>query len=327
MNHVMLMQRCLELAKKGRGKTGSNPLVGSVIVRDDTIIGQGWYEGGDHAERIAIKNCDQEIEQGDRLYVNLEPCCHTGKTPPCTDLILESGIGTVIFGMQDPDQRVAGKGIEQLRAQGVEVIGPVLRAECERLNRGYISVRTKNRPYIILKKAQTGDGKVANDDGSKLCITSDEQNTWSHSHLRSKVDAILVGVGTVLIDDPQLTIRLNKKVDQNMRQPNAVILDPHLRIPLDANVVREGTVIVRDSAETGKQAEEKSLADKGARVITIPRREDHFDFEALWEALDAEEDLSLSSILVEGGPKTWATFQKAGLVDEEITLIGNEGRG
>ncbi len=301
MNHNPFIHHCLELANKGRGQVGSNPLVGAVLVRGEEITAEGFYAGGDHAERELFKKFDQEIQQEDVLYVNLEPCCHTGQTPPCTDLIIEKGIKTVVYGMQDPDERVAGQGIYQLIDRGVTVIGPIERAACERLNRGYISLRTNSKPFITIKKAQTLDGRVANDDGSKLCITTDAQNEWSHTHLRSTHDAILVGVQTVITDNPLLTNRITN------HQPYKIILDPELRIPRDATLIDDRTIII-----TQKESEEIGEA----KVITVPMIDDHFDWDALWNALP-----NVSSILVEGGSKTWETFTKAHLIDEEVILV------
>lgn len=292
-----------------------NPLVGAVLVRDGSVVSEGWYRGvgSDHAEVDMIKKLDQVFQPTDRLYVNLEPCNHTGKTPPCTEAIIKAGITHVVIGMVDPDERVAGQGIAALRAAGVTVTGPVCRAECERLNRGYVSLRTKGRPYITLKRAQTREGSIANPDGSKLCITSQEQNTWSHTYLRTTHDAILVGVQTVITDDPLLSIRHTK----NTNQPCRIILDPHLRTPLDAKVVREGTIIVRDDAEESK---ERQLRQKGAEVLSVPMVNNHFDWDELWSHLPTTH-YPPSSILVEGGPKTWAAFEQAGLVDEYVTLV------
>ena len=321
MNHEHFMHHCLQLAQKGRGMVGGNPMVGSVLVRDGEVIAEGWYQGkgSDHAERMVL----DAVSTSDILYVNLEPCCHTGNTPPCTDAIIKTGITTVVYGMQDPDARVAGQGIEQLIDNGITVIGPVLRVQCERLNRGYISLRTKNRPYITLKRAQTRDGKVANTDGTKLCITSQEQNTWSHTHLRSTHDAILVGVQTVVTDDPLLTTRnTNCKLQIANCNPIRIILDPNLRIPLEAKVVGEGTIIVKEAKEAkeDKEAKEEKLKEKGCTVLSIPVINNHFDWNALWEILSTLNS-QLSTILVEGGPKTWEAFKASNLIDEEVILI------
>ncbi|MCB9808654.1 bifunctional diaminohydroxyphosphoribosylaminopyrimidine deaminase/5-amino-6-(5-phosphoribosylamino)uracil reductase RibD [Candidatus Peribacteria bacterium] len=334
MNHEWYMHRCLKLAQQGRGLVGGNPLVGAVLVREDQIISEGYYRGAgtDHAEVDAIKHFVAASQwDAATLYVNLEPCNHQGETPPCTRAIIESGIKHVIVGMVDPDERVAGKGIAALREAGITVEGPVCRAECERLNRGYISLRTKGRPYITLKKAQTVDGRVANADGSKLCITSPDQNTWSHTYLRATYDAILIGVGTVITDNPQLTIRYtNHESPITNHQLVKIILDPHLRIPLDAKVVGEGTIVVKEAkeAEDSEEAKEKKLREKGATVIAVPMVDNHFDWTQLWNTLSALSSQpclagrQVSALLVEGGPTTWDAFKKAGLVDEEIILIG-----
>jgi diaminohydroxyphosphoribosylaminopyrimidine deaminase/5-amino-6-(5-phosphoribosylamino)uracil reductase len=209
--------------------------------------------------------------------------------------------------MMDPDERVSGQGKHQLIDSGVQVTGPVLRSQCERLNRGYISLRTKNRPYITLKRAQTFEGNVANADGSTLSITSQNQNKWSHANLRATHDAILVGVQTVIADDPQLTNRISTY------QPIKIILDPDLRIPRDAKLIDNRTIII-----TQKDAE--PIGD--AKVITVPIIDNHFDWDVLWNQFSTFH-FPLSTILVEGGPKTWDAFWKASLVDEEVILIGS----
>ncbi len=333
MLHEEAMMRCLTLAEQGRAHVGINPLVGAVLVRDGKVIAEALYRGPgtDHAERSLIKNCDQIIQQEDIIYINLEPCCHTGATPPCTDIIIEKGIKRVAIGMVDPDSRVAGKGIAALRASGVEVIGPVLRAQCERLNRGYISLRTKGRPFITLKKAQTPDGKIAHEDGSRMCITSKEQNAWAHTHLRAKHDAILVGVQTVITDDPMLTARIPSSSSSSSPNPNPrrIILDPDLRIPLGAKVIGARTIVVtKDAGGSGDargsrgsgDAKERSLIARGVEVLHIPLAGDHFDWDALWKQFSIFNlQFSISSILVEGGPRTWDAFRKARLVDDAVS--------
>lgn len=309
MDHEVFMRQCLALAAQGRGMTGINPLVGSVLVRDGTVLNTGYYSGygNIHSERQLLEKFDHKIDSKDILYVNLEPCGHTGMTPPCTDIIIEKGIRNVVFGMVDPDSRVSGKGIEILRKAGVNVVGPVLRAECEYFNRGYISLRTRNRPWIILKQALAKDGSVANPDGSPKKITSKEQDAWVHEELRAKVDAILVGVGTVLRDDPQLTVRTNKKVVQPWR----LVLDPNKRMPPRSKVLGERTMVL--------------TADD------IPVKNGRFVWEDLWKVLTAAKDgrssddhfFGIASILVEGGPKTWEAFRSAGFVDEEVLLVGH----
>lgn len=324
------MRRCLELASQSRGKVGNGALVGSVLVREGTVIAEGFYSGyGNlHSERDLLNKFDQEIRSNDVLYVNLEPCCHQGKTPPCSDILLEKGVKTIVFGMVDPDSRVSGKGIGILRSKGVNVLGPVLRAKCERFNRGFVSLRTRGRPWITLKKAQTRDGKIANPDGSPLKITSEEQDRWSHTFLRGESDAILVGVQTVIHDDPQL----NKRLDQNKSMNSGIntyriILDKSLKTPVDSKVVtdddRNRTIIVT-SQESLQTPQAQELQKRGVIVWSCPLNGDQFDLAVLVKDLGtpAGEFHGIGSILVEGGEKTWKAFKKAGLVDEEITLIG-----
>jgi diaminohydroxyphosphoribosylaminopyrimidine deaminase / 5-amino-6-(5-phosphoribosylamino)uracil reductase len=310
MNHEHFIHQCIALAEKGRGLVGSNPLVGSVLVRGDSVIAEGSYmgQGTPHAERQLLENYDGDITPDDVLYVNLEPCCHQGSTPPCTDIIIQKGIQTVVVGMKDPDARVAGQGTKALRDAGIKIIGPVLPDRCRRLNKGFVSLRENSRPYITLKRAQTKQGVTANADGTKLCITSEKQNIWSHTHLRTTHDAILVGVQTVITDDPDLTIRLNKDTKKSFPQPTPIILDPDFRIPRDAIILREGTVVV-----TTKDPEECN----GATVLQVPLIDGEFDLENLWNQLPL-----VSSILVEGGEKTWDAFRNAGMFDEEVVLVG-----
>lgn len=323
--HEQCIRRCLELAASARGKTGINPMVGAVLVREGKIIAEGFYEwfGKPHAERHLLENSDLKISSSDILYVNLEPCSHEGMTPPCTNYLINKGLKIVVYGMQDPDARVTGKGIAALRKAGVEVIGPVLRTECEWLNRGFISLRMKGRPWITLKRAQTMSGKTSSQAG-RLRITSPEQDLWAHENLRAETDAILVGVETVIRDQPLLTTRNpSKKSEQNYR----IILDPSLRIPLDARVVRdsykEKTIVITEISKLKtKNAEE--LLERGVRVLGVKTEKGKFVWEDLWKALiaPAEGFHGISSILVEGGARTWEEFQKAGVVDEEVILIG-----
>lgn len=329
------MQRCLELAERGRGLTGINPLVGSVLVREGVVIAEGWHAGygQDHAERMLIKKFDQKILPDDILYVNLEPCCHHGKTPPCTDFIQKSEIKTVVYGMKDPNLQVAGQGISQLRDHGITVKGPVLPELSGRLNKGYVSLQEKGRPYITLKRAQLRSGEIAHCDGSPLTITSKQQNEWSHVHLRATHDAIAVGVGTVVTDDPQLTARYgeksrytNKKVDQTLWQPVRLILNSQLTVPLSASLLNtelaSGTIIIAGSHASTDYEEE--LLERGVRILRIPVREGVFDWNILWSMLTTPEGdfYGISSILVEGGRKTWDIFTSSGFKDEEVLLIG-----
>ncbi len=328
------MHRCLELASLGRGHVGNGALVGAVLVRDEKIIAEGYHSeyGKTHAERELLQKFDQEIRSSDILYVNLEPCCHQGKTPPCTDIILERGIKHVVYGMLDPDPRVAGQGIKTLEAAGVHCEASTERALCEKLNRGFISVRRKNRPWITLKSARTPSGEVAKIDGKPLKITSAAQDVWTHTFLRAASDAILVGVQTIINDDPILDSRLaegsnmNTKVEQY--QPYRIVLDPHLRVQEDAKVCtgasRERTIIITCSHTSIDQEKQKRIESKGVRIVSIEMRDGMFDWQALWGVCltPAVSFHGLTSILVEGGKRTWDLFKGARIMDEEVVLVG-----
>lgn len=324
MNHTDAMRRCLDLAALGRRTVGNGALVGSVLVRDGKIIAEGYHRGFGlaHAERDLLESFAGDIKPDDVLYVNLEPCCHHGKTPPCTDSIIERGIKHVVIGMIDPDSRVAGEGINVLKKHGVTVEGPILATECEWLNRGFISVRTKQRPWITLKSARMADGRIANDDGSPLAITSPEQNKWSHEFLRARHDAIVVGVQTVINDDPVLDARLSDRPDYH---PWRIVLDPHGRTPHTSKIVSDeyasSTILVVDP-EHMKNVD--VLRKNGVHVRIVVSANGEFVWEELWRVLlGVEGDFhGVTSILVEGGTRTWGIFKRAGMMDMEICLLG-----
>lgn len=330
MNDVFFMHRCIELAAQGRGLVGNGALVGAVLVREGKIIAEGWHRGFGqvHAERDLLEHFDQELYSTDVLCVNLEPCCHHGKTPPCTDILLERGVQRVVIGMVDPDPRVAGQGIALLKAKGVEVLGPVERARCEWVNRGFVSVRTSGRPWITLKRAQTREGLIANTDGSPLKITSQEQDDWSHTFLRCEHDAILVGVQTIVKDDPVLNTRFDQK--KRGYQPWRIIFDPHLRIPAHAKVLRDGwrskTIVITGAFHTAEvQRRKEEGEEQGVTIFPVPIKEASFAWEELWNILfTPQEDFhGITSILVEGGRKTGELFRSAGMYDEDISLTGS----
>lgn len=340
--HAYFLRHCLTLANRGRGKTGINPMVGAVLVREGVIIAEGFHEGFGkvHAELHLLQNFEQKIRSTDTLYVNLEPCCHTKKkTPPCAQLLIERGIKRVVYGMLDPNPAVAGKGIDLLNKNSIQTFGPVLEQECKRLNRGFVSVMTKKRPWITLKSAMTADGKFAKTDRSRLKITSSEQDRWSHQFLRGRHDAILVGVGTVIADDPQLTMRIPPSPSRPasagpgggaedgglgyLQQPLRIILDPFLRTPQASRIVRRGTIIVAGDGVSKDIIREFTVA--GIRIIQLPKEGKLFAWNELWKIMTTPDTdfHGISSILVEGGPKTWELFRRSQMVDEEVVLVGN----
>ncbi len=330
------LHRCLELAARGRGRVGNGAMVGAVLVRRGEVIAEGWHRGFGmvHAERDLLQRFTDTVCEDDVLYVNLEPCCHHGKTPPCTDVLLERGVKTVVYGMGDPDSRVAGKGRTVLESRGVRVIGPALRAQCEWFNRGYVSVRTKGRPWITLKRAITMDGRIAKTDGSPLAITSPEQNAWSHRYGRALMDAIIVGSGTVISDNPYLTVRyfdsaLNKKEKSEHKNYHyRIVLDAGLRTPEDANIVMDdhrAMTILLTAEENVFSQKTKRLEANDVRVFGVAMDVfGMFQWESLWKALLTPRDgyMGITSLLLEGGETTWRVFRECGCIDEELTLIG-----
>lgn len=321
MNDEFFLRRCLDLAAKGRGLTGINPMVGALLVRDGSVIAEGVHEafGKAHAERQLLEKFDQEMRSTDTLYVNLEPCVHTNKkTPPCAQFLVERGVKRVVYGMKDPNPDVSGKGIEYLNKNGVQTFGPILEQECKRFNRGFLSLQTKGRPWITLKQAVTSDGRHCNADRSFLKITDEEQDEWSHRFLRARHDAILVGVGTVVIDNPRLTTRLVEGPPPLTR----IILDRTLRTPPSASAVgRETIIIVGEGVAAEKR---KPFEEAGARVLQVASVSRGFVWADLWKALAVPvgDFHGIASVLVEGGGETWSAFRSAGLLDEEVTLVG-----
>ena len=317
--HEPFLQRCLELAQQGRGKTGTNPMVGAVLVRNKKIIAEGFHEayGKHHAELQLMEKFDQKISSKDTLYVNLEPCCHElKKTPPCAQMLVKKGLKNIVIGMKDPNPEVSGKGIELLRNNGVNVeLCPGMMADCLRLNRGFVSLMTKGRPWVTIKQARTAEGETTKPDGSTLKITDAAQDEWSHRMLRARHDAILVGVGTVLKDNPALTIRSLENPPNLYR----IILDPDFKMSPDARVACDGTIVV-----TSRREKAQILESKGVRILEVPVSGGAFDWSEFWQTLAVPEGEyhGISSILVEAGKRTWDIFTKAKMVDEEVVLRG-----
>lgn len=329
MSHDSFIRRTLELAEKGRGKTGTNPMVGAVLVRDGKIIAEGFHEafGKSHAERQLLEKFDQKIDSKDILYVNLEPCCHEKKkTPPCAQMLIEKGIKNVVIGMVDPNPAVAGKGIDLLRLSGVMVeIASGMTADCLRLNRGYVSLITKGRPWVVMQQARTPDGEFAGPDGTFLKITTPEQDRWTHEFLRAKCDAVLIGIGTALMDNPRLTIRHLPASYQPLR----IIIDSRLRMPLEANLVSDEyaantMLIIKPGLPDAVRAVIPELMKRGVRVMEVAHTETGIDFSALWKALTTplEGFHGISSILFEGGQQMWKAFRAEKCIDEEAVLVG-----
>lgn len=334
------MARAIELARCGRGWTNPNPMVGAVIVKEGRIIGEGYHAryGGLHAERNAFAALTEPAE-GATLYVTLEPCCHYGKTPPCTQAILEHGIHRVVVGSGDPNPLVAGKGIRQLRQAGIVVDEGVMKEECDRLNAVFFHYIITKTPYVVMKYAMTADGKIATKTGESKWITGEKARA-AVQEMRHECMGIMVGIGTVLADDPLLNVRLEKK-----KSPVRIICDSRLRIPLESRICRTAetyrTIIAcgsledehnrddkRDNRDDKKNIdvkenlEKKKKAEKlktmGIEVISCPDEQGRVDIGKLMHILGEQ---GIDSILLEGGGELNDSVLRAGMVQEVRVFI------
>ena len=308
------MKMALELAQKGMGFTAPNPMVGAVIVKNGRIIGQGYHRkyGGLHAEREALAACTEEPE-GASIYVTLEPCCHYGKQPPCVNAILEAGIRRVIIGSSDPNPLVAGKGIRILKDHGIEVTENILKEECDKLNEAFFYYIQDKKPYVVMKYAMTMDGKIAAYTGESKWVTGEAARIHVQEQ-RLKYTGIMVGVGTVLADDPMLTCRL-----ENSRNPVRIICDSHLRTPLTSKIVRTAKTIPTILASSSKDQQKiKNYEELGCQVLYVPEKNGHIDLNRLMEILGATK---IDSILLEGGGSlNWSALE-CGIVQKVQTYI------
>lgn len=302
------MRRAVELAKLGIGKVNPNPLVGAVIVKEGRIIGEGYHAkyGELHAERHAFSRLTEEAE-GAEMYVTLEPCCHYGKQPPCTQAIIEHGIKKVFVGSDDPNALVAGKGVQALREAGVEVVTQVMKEECDALNPVFFHFITTKTPYVLMKYAMTMDGKIACDTGKSQWITGEE----ARSHVQETRDAlmgIMVGIQTIISDNPRLTCRI-----PGGRNPIRIICDSHLRIPMEAEVVQTAkkmkTVVATVSSEQEKIS---ALGEAGVKVLITDSADGKVDLQDLMQKLGQEK---IDSILLEGGETLNQSALQSGIVN------------
>ena len=302
------MKRALELAKKGAGHTSPNPMVGCVVVKDGRIVTEGYHEryGEFHAERNALTRCEEDLT-GAEMYVTLEPCCHQGNTPPCTDIIIERSIGKVYVGSMDPNPKVAGKGVKILQEHGIEVETGVLEKECLALNEIFFYYITTGIPYVAMKYAMTLDGKIASCTGDSKWVTGETARHHVHE-LRKQYSAILAGIGTVLADDPMLNCRIEEGVD-----PVRVVCDSSLRIPLSSQLVKTAgdiPVIVAYAKENPEK--EKALLQAGVELI-FAGRDGRVDLAVLMRELGKRK---IDSVLVEGGGAIHGSLLKSGLVQK-----------
>jgi diaminohydroxyphosphoribosylaminopyrimidine deaminase/5-amino-6-(5-phosphoribosylamino)uracil reductase len=306
------MKIALSLAKRGKGRVSPNPLVGAVLVKNGRIVGKGFHQraGGPHAEVNALKEAGDKAKGAD-LYLNLEPCCHFGKTPPCTDALIAHKIKRIFAGMVDPNPLVSGRGIEQLVKSGIQVKTGILEAEARKLNEDFIKYITEKVPFVILKVASTLDGKIATRTGDARWITGEKARTFVHQ-LRNEADAVLVGIGTVKRDDPLLTTRLPQGTG---RDPHRIILDTHLTIPLSSKLLHlnsQAKTILATSQHVSPRKIRK-LEELGATILTLPTLKGRLNLKALLKELGRRE---ITSVMVEGGRETITSFLEQRLVDK-----------
>lgn len=323
-NHEGYMRLALAFAAKGLGRTSPNPAVGAIILKRGVIIGKGFHKraGLAHAEIAALDSIKKGPAKGGTLYVTLEPCCNWGRTPPCTDAIISSGVKRVVAGTMDPNPKVSGKGLKQLASAGIEVITGVLEEECRALNESYNKFITKGLPFITIKLAVTLDGRAAAKAGESRWITGIESRRRVH-RMRSMADAVMVGAGTVMKDDPLLTVRHVKG-----RDPLKVVVDTGFSIPLSAKIFSSGRagVVVITTKDAEKEKIEKARR-LGAKVIIARKKKGRVD---LRSALMALTEMNVVSLIVEGGPSLAASLIREGLADKLVLfispkLIGGDG--
>ena len=320
MAEEQFMKRAIELAKQGSGWTAPNPLVGAVVVKNGRVIGEGYHRkyGELHAERNALAACSED-PAGATLYVTLEPCCHYGKTPPCTEIIIEKKIAKVVIGSRDPNPKVAGKGARILREHGIEVVEDYMREACDALNPVFFHYITTKTPYVVLKFAMTLDGKIATRTGASKWITGEAARNHVHQ-LRGRYAGILAGIGTVLADDPMLNCRID-----GAHQPLRIILDSHLRIPMGSRLVRSAKeypllIVCNESTRDREEGASRiqKLEEAGAKVWTLPEKNGHPDLNVLMQRLGEEK---IDSVLIEGGGTVNEAALKAHIVHHVCAYI------
>ncbi len=311
--HARFMKEALRLARRGRGRTSPNPAVGAVVVRGGKVIAGGYHRraGTAHAEVNALGQLGDPAQPGDILYVTLEPCNHHGKTPPCTEAILRSGIKRVVVGMRDPNPRVSGGGCEFLRERGLEVTTGVLEKECRSLNEEYIRFVTTGRPFLAAKVALTLDGWTATSTGHSKWVTGERSRQFVH-RMRDRVDAVMVGVGTIFADDPLLDTRLRRGKG---KAPIRIVLDTNLSIPPDARVLTHSDaamtwIVVGDDVSPRKL---DKFNKKGVFLLPSSKKEGKVDLTILMDKLGQR---SITSVLLEGGSRLMGSMIRERLIDK-----------
>ena len=314
MNDEYWMKRALRLAEKGRGRTSPNPMVGAVLIREGKAVGEGYHAkaGKAHAEIVALQAARGEA-RGATLYLNLEPCAHHGKTPPCAPEVIEAGVKRVVIGMEDPNPLVKGKGIEILRRAGLELEVGILERECRRLNEAFCKYILKKEPFVILKVAATLDGKIATRTGDSKWISGEASRRFVHK-LRDQVDGVLVGIGTVLKDDPLLTARA-----RGGRDPYRIVLDSRLNIPEEARVIgtSPSKAIIAATALAPKDRIEK-FEKRGVQIFIFDSKEGKVDLRSCLSKLG---EIGMMSLLVEGGSQVNGSFLDEGVIDKFFLFL------
>ncbi len=309
------MQKALALAEQGRGKVAPNPMVGAIIVRDGQSVGAGHHPeyGEPHAEKIAIEDAGSDC-QGATLYVTLEPCSFTGKTPPCTEAIIDAGIQRVVAAMMDPHPEVRGAGFDRLREEGIDVVENVCQEEAAYLNRKFVTYHTENRPFIIAKWAMSLDGKIATRTGHSQWITSRESRRRART-LRTDAGAVMVGIGTVIEDNPTLL-----GPDHQDEHPVRIIADSRLRITPDYEIVQtaEKTRTIIATTNQARQSKIRQLEDAGVEVVVVEEKDQQVDFDALCRKLAS---LDIQAVLVEGGGELLASAFSEGVVGDVNVFV------
>ena len=311
------MKEAMELAENARGRTSPNPLVGAVIVKDGKIIGKGYHKiHGDHHAEVNAFNTQWESAEGATLYVTLEPCFHYGKTPPCVDRVIKEGISRVVIGLKDPNPLVAGKSIEKLRHHGIDVTLGLLEEELKEQNRIFLKYIKTQRPYTLIKTAMSLDGKIATASGESRWITGEKARGYVHT-LRDQMSGIMVGVGTVMEDNPSLTTRLK---DKEGKDPDRIVVDTRGRIPLTSKILHLGskgkTIIA--STELMERDKKKALEDLGATVLMNPIKNERVDLKHLFQKLG---EAQIDSLLVEGGATLNFSLIEEALADRIMSFI------
>jgi len=314
MDDERWMKRALHLAEKGKGRTSPNPMVGAILVKDGKMVGEGHHAkaGEAHAEIVALQQAGEEAE-GAILYLNLEPCTHYGKTPPCVPQVIEAGVKRVVIGMEDPNPLVKGKGIEILRKAGLDVEVGILEKECRRLNEAFCKYILKKEPFVVLKVAATLDGKMATRNGDSKWISGEASRRFVHK-LRDQVDGVLVGIGTVLKDNPMLTARI-----RGGRDPYRIVLDSRLKIPEEAKVIGTSpSKAIIASTELAPKDKIEKLEKRGVQILILDSKEGRVNLKSCLSKLG---EMGMMNLLVEGGSQVNGSFLDEGGIGKLLLFL------